>query len=101
MADKVCGKCQGSTWILGDDGEVTPCDCRERTLKRARASGLYTHIPKRFDGVRFDSKTNSFLDRERPLDIPGAITRQIRRYVRGRLRNREDFSGDVRLQEGD
>jgi DNA replication protein DnaC len=49
------GVCDGSGWIVEEDGETArPCDCRRRRIERARASGVSATLPKRFRGVSFD-----------------------------------------------
>lgn len=48
------GRCDGSGWILNEDGTGSKCDCLEPRLARARASGINSSIPKKFRGVSFD-----------------------------------------------
>jgi DNA replication protein DnaC len=48
------GRCDGTGWILGDDGLAIKCDCLEPRLARARASGINSVLPKRYRGVSFD-----------------------------------------------
>ncbi len=55
-ARAVCavGVCDGSGWIIGDDEEARPCECRERRVRRARVRGMQSTIPERYRGVSFD-----------------------------------------------
>lgn len=57
------GACDGSGWILNDDGDARSCDCRKRRNDRARARGMRSSIPKRYRGVSFDRPPVSDMDR--------------------------------------
>lgn len=83
MAEFVCQRCNGSTWVLDDDGEATPCVCREETVRRARTRGLITTIPRRFSGVAVSDDRQGITDAGRTLDFPPAITRSVLKYIRG------------------
>ena len=48
------GACDGSGWILGPEDIARPCECREGTIAKAKASGVSSVIPARFRGVSFD-----------------------------------------------
>lgn len=82
MAEFHCPHCDGSTWVLGDDGEAVPCVCREETLRRARTRGLITTIPRRYAGIAVSDDGQHIADSGRTLDFPPAITRQVLKYVR-------------------
>jgi len=68
------GECDGSGWIEVDDLTARPCACRAIKLKQATSRRIGTGIPKRFRGVGFDRKPI--------VDMDGALTRQIRGFVR-------------------
>lgn len=92
MSEFVCPHCSGSTWVLADNGDAKPCECRAAAVRRAQVRGLFTHVPKKFDGVRYDAESQTFLDRERRLSIPPAVVRPIARYI---------GSIDERIRAGD
>ena len=48
------GVCDGSGWIIGDDDEARPCECRARRIRRARSRGMQGTLPQRYRGVSFD-----------------------------------------------
>ena len=48
------GVCDGSGWILGPEDVARACECRERTIARARLRGLASVIPAKYRGVSFD-----------------------------------------------
>ncbi len=49
------GRCDGSGWILGEDGRTaTKCACLQPRLDRARSAGMNSVIPRRYRGVSFD-----------------------------------------------
>jgi DNA replication protein DnaC len=79
------GICEGNGWVLGDDGEATPCECRERRIGRAISRGMGTGIPKRFRGVSFDRKPVADLD---PF-----VLRPVRAFV-------EDVAGNLEAGRG-
>lgn len=57
------GRCDGSGWILGEDGvTATRCDCLQPRLDRARAAGINSVIPRRFRGVSFDRPPVTAID---------------------------------------
>ena len=87
------GRCDGSGWLLEEDGDVArPCECRERRVSRAAAGRLGTRIPKRFRGVSFERK---------PIcDLDPYVLRHVRGFA-GRIDEHLDagrglwFHGDV------
>jgi DNA replication protein DnaC len=86
------GVCEGNGWLLQDDGEAVPCDCRERRIGKAISRGMGTGIPKKFRGVSFDRKPIADLD---PF-----VLRPVRAFVEDIERNIEAgrgmwFMGDI------
>ena len=78
-ASAVCavGICDGSGWVIDDDGEARPCECRKRKIRRARTRGMQSTIPERYRGVSFDRPPISNMAAD-----PGtaAVVREIRDY---------------------
>ncbi len=69
----VLGLCEGNGFILRDDGEAVPCDCREGLIGRGLSRGMGTGIPKKFQGVSFDRK---------PIcDLDPFVLRHVRGFV--------------------
>ena len=86
------GVCEGNGWVLQEDGEAVPCDCRERRIGKAISRGMGTGIPKKFRGVSFDRKPIADLD---PF-----VLRPVRAFVENVERNIEAgrgmwFMGDI------
>ncbi len=48
------GACDGSGWILGPEDVARECECRSRTVARARLRGVASVIPAKYRGVSFD-----------------------------------------------
>ncbi len=71
------GVCDGSGWLIDDEGDATPCDCRRRRIERARSSGLKGSLPKRYRGVSFDRPPVSDMARQPGLS---ATVGAVRRY---------------------
>ena len=72
------GVCDGSGWIVDEDGEeAQPCECRRRRIERARTTGLKGSLPKRFRGVSFDRPPVSDMARQPGLS---ATVGAVRRY---------------------
>lgn len=46
--------CDGTGWILGPEDVARPCECRERTIAKARTRGVASVIPAKYRGVSFD-----------------------------------------------
>jgi DNA replication protein DnaC len=46
--------CDGSGWILGPEDVARPCECRGRSINRARLRGVASVIPPKYRGVSFD-----------------------------------------------
>ena len=87
------GVCDGSGWILDDDGDLArPCECREIRINRASSRRIGTGVPRRFRTVSLDSN---------PLrDFPPEVLRQVRDFVADIDRNLDRgrgfwFYGDV------
>lgn len=55
-AQPICalGICDGTGWILGPEDVARPCECRARTISRARLRGVASVIPAKYRGVSFD-----------------------------------------------
>ncbi|MBM3667396.1 MAG: AAA family ATPase, partial [Actinobacteria bacterium] len=49
----VLGVCDGSGWILGPEDVARPCECRARSISRARLRGVASVIPAKYRGVSF------------------------------------------------
>jgi DNA replication protein DnaC len=86
------GVCDGSGWIVDDDNEARPCECREIRINRTNSRRLGTGIPKKFRGVSFERK---------PIcDLDPHLLREVRRWVQ-RIEEHLDagrglwFYGDV------
>jgi DNA replication protein DnaC len=75
--------CDGTGWILGPEDVARPCECRERTVARARSRGVASVIPAKYRGVSFD--------RPPVTQIPELPVQRVRDYCRGL---------DGRLSEG-
>jgi DNA replication protein DnaC len=77
VATEFCpkGACDGSGFILGDDGVARPCECRESRVNRAKGRRLGSGIPKRFRGISFERK---------PIcDMDPMLLREVREFARG------------------
>lgn len=83
------GACDGSGWILDDEGNARSCECRKRRNDRARSRGMRSSIPKRYRGVSFDRPPISDMARNPKL---AAIVSEIRGFC---------DSIDQRLDEGE
>ena len=67
------GRCEGNGFILLDDGEAAPCECREALIGRGISRGMGTGIPKRFRSVSFSRK---------PIcDLDPFVLREVRSFV--------------------
>jgi DNA replication protein DnaC len=68
------GVCDGSGWILDDEGDLArPCECREIRINRASSSRIGSGIPRRFRTMSLDSN---------PIrDFPKEVLRQVRDFV--------------------
>ena len=56
------GACDGSGWILGPEDVARPCECRGRTIARARLRGVASVIPPKYRGVSFERPPVTQLD---------------------------------------
>jgi DNA replication protein DnaC len=68
------GRCDGSGWVLDDDGRAHGCECRRRRASRAISRRMGSGIPKRFQGVS--------LERKPICDLDPDLLRAVRRFVR-------------------
>jgi len=67
------GLCEGNGFILREDGDAVPCDCRDSLIGRGVSRGMGTGIPKKFQGVSFDRK---------PIcDLDPFVLREVRAFV--------------------
>ena len=66
------GVCDGSGWILGPEDVARPCECRARTISRARLRGVASVIPAKYRGVSFD--------RPPVTEIAPDVVRPVREY---------------------
>ena len=78
-ASAVCavGVCDGSGWIVDEDEEAHPCECRKRKVRRARVRGMQSAIPERYRGVSFDRPPISNMAADSQT---AAVVREIRDY---------------------
>ncbi|HZA58172.1 MAG TPA: ATP-binding protein [Solirubrobacterales bacterium] len=72
--------CDGSGWILGPEDVARPCECRARTITRARLRGVASVIPSKYRGVSF----------QRPpvTEMNAAVVRPVKEFcmdIRGNL----------------
>ena len=79
------GLCEGNGFILRDDGDAVPCECRDGLIGRGISRGMGTGIPKRFRNVSFSRK---------PIcDLDPFVLREVRTWV-------EQIVGNVRSGRG-
>lgn len=67
------GRCDGSGWLVDDEGLALRCECLELRAQRARATGLSSVIPRRYRGVGFDRPPVPDLDRH----VVGAVRKFV------------------------
>jgi DNA replication protein DnaC len=68
------GACDGSGWILGPEDVARPCECREGRMKRRRARGVASAIPRKYQGVSLDRPPVSEMARDpRRAPVYGAV----------------------------
>jgi DNA replication protein DnaC len=77
MATEFCPEsaCDGSGWILDEDGTARACACREARVSRAKSRRLGSGIPKRFRGVSFERKPVCDMDPRLLREVGGFIRR--------------------------
>ncbi len=80
--DYVCPKCGGSTWVLDEQGDSVPCDCRARRIRGARTKGLVTTIPRRYGGLAISDDGRQITDHGRPLNFTPEVARAVLKYCR-------------------
>jgi DNA replication protein DnaC len=71
------GVCDGSGWVIGEDDEARPCECRKRRIKRARSRGMQGTLPQRYRGVSFDRPPISDMARQRST---ASVVAEVREY---------------------
>jgi DNA replication protein DnaC len=64
--------CDGSGWILGPEDVARPCECRSRSISRARLRGVASVIPPKYRGVSFD--------RPPVTEIPKDVVKVVREF---------------------
>jgi DNA replication protein DnaC len=79
------GLCEGNGFILRDDGEAVPCECRDGLIGRRVSRGMGTGIPSRYREVAFSRKPICDLD---PL-----VLRHVRAFV-------DDIEANLRAGRG-
>ena len=67
------GQCDGSGWILDEEGEAHSCECRQRRASQAVSRRTGSGIPRRFQGVAFDRKP--------VCDLDPFVLRHVRAYT--------------------
>jgi DNA replication protein DnaC len=68
------GLCDGSGWLVTDEGEARPCECREVRIARARRRVLGSGVPRRYlREASFDSNPVRQMD---PV-----VVGEVRRFV--------------------
>ena len=67
------GRCEGNGFILLDDGDAVPCECRDTLIGRGISRGMGTGIPKRFRNVS--------LSRKPICDLDPFVLREVRKFV--------------------
>lgn len=79
------GACDGSGWLLGPEDVARPCECRDRTIARARLRGVASVIPAKYRGVSF----------ERPpvTQMNEIVVRRVREFCQGIDENLERGRG--------
>lgn len=82
MSTQPCPKCGGSTFVIGDDGDAVPCDCRARRVRNARTRGLISTIPRRFAGLAISDDWRYVTDSGRALDFAPEVLRPVLKYCR-------------------
>jgi DNA replication protein DnaC len=87
-----CPKCEDSGFVLDENDEAVPCDCRELRVRRARMSGVSSVIPRKYRGVSFDRFPVTELD---PVTV--RAVRDFTGKLNGKLDRGEGlwFYGDV------
>jgi DNA replication protein DnaC len=76
VSDCILGICDGSGFVIDEQTRsAAPCRCREQLISRRKARTLSAVIPKRYAEVGFDRN---------PLaQMPDAVVRPVRAFVRG------------------
>jgi len=80
------GECDGSTWILDEEGNQSrPCRCREARVRRAVSGGIGTGIGRRFLEVSFE--------REPIVSMEPTLLRRVKAFTRDIERNLDAGKG--------
>lgn len=80
--DYICPHCGGSTWVIDDNGDSTPCVCRDKRIRRAQTRGLITTIPRRFAGLAISDDGRQIANHGRPLSFAPEVVRAVLKFCR-------------------
>jgi DNA replication protein DnaC len=72
--DWQCPRCGGDGFLLDEQGDAVPCECRATRIRRAQSTSASSVIPRRYRGVSFD--------RAPVTELPAPIVRPVRDFVR-------------------
>ena len=72
------GACDGSGWIIDDDGVAHSCECRQQQRVQARTRGVNQALPARYRSVSFDAPPVSDMERDFQSRT---VVKQVRAYV--------------------
>lgn len=79
------GLCEGTGWLVDEEGDARRCECAERRIKASVGRQVGRGIPKRYRGVSFD---------RRPIcDLDPSLLRGVRHYVRTIAKNLDEGRG--------
>ena len=80
------GVCDGSGWVVDADANTArPCRCRAQLISRRKARQLSAVIPRKYKDVSFD--------RNPVAQMPDAVVRPVRAYVRNVDANLDEGRG--------
>jgi DNA replication protein DnaC len=84
------GVCDGSGWLVDDDGDARECECRARRIAQARSRGVNKTLPPKYRGVSFERPPVSDMARD---PATRAVVRQVRAFADGLTDNLTDGRG--------
>ena len=79
------GICEGTGWVVDEEGDATRCECAERQIRVSAGRRVGRGIPKRYRGVSFD--------RQPICDLDPSLLRGVRHYVRELAKNLDKGRG--------
>ena len=87
-----CPICGGDGFVLDDQGDAVACECRQTRIRRARAQGVSSVVPRKYRGVSFERAPISGLSVD--------VVRPVQVFVRNIAKNISEghglwFEGDV------